>query len=147
MPAAAPLEERVSSLEEKYSAHDRLIGALHDEMAVQSSRIRKVMVDGPDALRQSHHDLEVGLEVKVAQIEMNLQRQLVNQTYLRKENRALAAGLAGLLFVGWVLSKVEVNATTVVGLVSALLAAIALYYQQLQKGERKAKDSLVPPKP
>lgn len=147
MPPAVPLEQRVDLLEEKYSAHDRLIGALHGEMAVQSTRIRKVMLDGPDALRQSHHDIEVGLEMKVEQVRMDLQRQLVDQKYLRKENRALAAGLAGLLFVGWVLSKVEVNATTVVGLVSALLAAIALYYQQLQKGERKAKDSLVPPKP
>lgn len=147
MPPAVPLEQRVLTLEQKTETHDRMLRTINDEMGVHSSRIGRIEHETPDALRASHHNIEVGIEMKVEQLRMDLSRQVVGQAYLRKENRALALGLAGLLFIGWILNRVEVNATTVVGLVSALLAAIALFWQQLQKGERKAKDSLVPPKP
>jgi protein-S-isoprenylcysteine O-methyltransferase Ste14 len=98
------------------------------------------------SLRESHHNIEVGVEMKVEQLRMDLSKQIVGQTYLRKENRALAAFLAAMFFVGWILSKVQADAFTVVGLVSALLGAVTLAWQHLQKGERKAKDSIAPPK-
>ena len=147
MPPAVPLEQRITMLEMKSDAHDRMLRTINDEIGVHSSRIGKIEHEAPDALRASHHNIEVGIELRVEQLRVDMQRQIVDQKFLRKENRALALGLAGLLFIGWLVNRVEVNATTVVGLVSALLAAIALFWQQLQKGERKAKDSLVPPKP
>lgn len=80
-------------------------------------------------------------------VRVDMQRQGIGQKYLRKENRALGGGLAGLFFVGWILNRVEVTPVTVVGLVAGLLGAIAVFYNQLQRGERKAKNSIAPPPP
>jgi hypothetical protein len=145
-PLDAPLAERISALEEKYVAHDRLIGASATELERQGQIIGRIMRESELSLRESHHNIEVGVEMKVEQLRMDLSKQIVGQTYLRKENRALAAFLAAMFFVGWILSKVQADAFTVVGLVSALLGAVTLAWQHLQKGERKAKDSIAPPK-
>jgi hypothetical protein len=144
---AAPLEARVEKLEEKHQAHDRLLAASAEELERQGRLVARIMRESELALRESHHDIQVGTEMKIEMLRMDLSKQLVDQKYLRKENRALAAFLAAMLFVGWILNKVQVDPVTVVGLVSALLGAVTLAWQHLQKGERKAKDSIAPPKP
>lgn len=141
------LERKTGDLEARYEAHERLLRTSANELERQGKMLGALTEENEKALRESHHDIEVGLEMKVEQVRMDMQKQIVDAKYLRKENRALGLGLAGLLFVGWILNRVETNAATVVGLVSALLAAIALFWQQLSKNERRAKDSIAPPPP
>lgn len=147
MPSEAPIEDRVTDLETKYVAHDRLIGTVSTELDRQGRLVDKIMRGNDDALRASHHDIEVGVEMKVEQLRMDLSKQIVGQAFLRKENRALFGGIAGMLFVGWVLEKIQLKPETAVAIVSALLGAVALFWNQLQKGERRAKDSIAPPRP
>jgi hypothetical protein len=141
-------DDRITALEKKSEAHDRLLSAFAQEVERQGKLIARAMRASEDALRESHHDLQVGVEVEVARLRQDMQRQLASGDWLRKENRYLAFGLAGLAFVCWMLRGVTMDPTVMVASVGGLLGSLAVFWKALDRGEAKAKkDSIAPPRP
>lgn len=138
----------MAKLEEKHQAHDRLLAASAEELERQGRIVARIMRESEDALRESHHDIQVGVELQMERLRIEMREQAARAGWLQKENRVLAFGLAVLLVVCWLVSRVTVDAMGMVALVSGIAAALGALWAALNRGAEKArKDSIAPPRP